>query len=85
MAVSSANLQEAHELLDQLPAEKLEVVHDLLVVLADAPSYTIDDAPVDTAELTPETRAAIDESRAALSRGEGIPHDEVRREFGLLK
>jgi len=37
-------------------------------------------APVDEAPITP---AALDSARAAIQRGEGIPHEEILREFGL--
>jgi hypothetical protein len=30
-----------------------------------------------------ETAVAIERSRAAVARGEGIPHEEILREFGL--
>ena len=40
-------------------------------------------APLDDEQITPETAAAIDRSRASLNRGEGIPHAEILREFGL--
>ena len=40
-------------------------------------------APVEEEEITPETAAALDRARASLRRGEGIPHDEILREFGL--
>ena len=36
-------------------------------------------------EITPETAAAMDRARASLARGEGIPHEEILREFGLNK
>jgi hypothetical protein len=42
-------------------------------------------APVEDEEITPETAAALDGARASLSRGEGIPHEDVLREFGLSK
>jgi predicted RNase H-like HicB family nuclease len=42
-------------------------------------------APIDDEPLTPEDIAAIDEGRRSLERGEGIPHDDILREFGLLK
>ena len=32
---------------------------------------------------TPETAAAVDRDRASLARGEGIPHEDILREFGL--
>jgi hypothetical protein len=40
-------------------------------------------APLDEEEIGPETAAAIDRARASLKRGECIPHEEIRREFGL--
>jgi hypothetical protein len=33
-------------------------------------------------EITLETAAALHHARASLARGEGIPHDEILREFG---
>ena len=42
-------------------------------------------APVEEEEITPETAAALDCARASLARGEGIPHEETLREFGLAK
>lgn len=34
-------------------------------------------------EITPETGAELDQARASLARGEGNPHEEILREFGL--
>jgi len=42
-------------------------------------------APVEDEELTPETAAALDRACASLARGEGVPHEDVLREFGLKK
>jgi hypothetical protein len=42
-------------------------------------------APVDEEEITAETNAALYRARASLARGEGVPHDEILREFGLVK
>jgi hypothetical protein len=36
-------------------------------------------------EIAPETVAGLDAARASLARGEGIPHYEILREFGLTK
>ena len=63
----------AHALLDTLPPAKLCAVCSLLEVMIDE----------DDEELTDEGRAAIDAGLASLARGEGIPHEEVLREFGL--
>jgi hypothetical protein len=38
---------------------------------------------VEKEEIAPETAAALDHARDSLARGEGIPHEEVLREFGL--
>ena len=75
--------QQAHALLDLLPAAKLKVVKNLLEVMAEPLSRSLALAPVEDEEITPETSAAIDRARASLERGEGIPHEEILREFGL--
>lgn len=76
---------QAHELLDLLPVEKFNVVRSLLEVMT-APeplSLSLSRLPVDDEDITPETAAEIADARASLARGEGIPHDEILREFGL--
>jgi hypothetical protein len=40
-------------------------------------------AAMEEEEITPETAAALDRARASLACGEGIPHEEILREFGL--
>lgn len=79
--------QEAHSLLDGLPEEKFLAVRTLLEVLAerhpDSLSRSLANAPVEDEELTPETMAALDRASASLDRGEGVSHEDLRREFGL--
>jgi hypothetical protein len=75
--------QQAHALLDMLPDEKLNVVRNLLEVMVEPLSRSLALAPVEEEEITPETAAALDRARASLARGEGAPHDEIRRDFGL--
>ena len=80
--------QYAHQLLDQLGPAQFRAVAQLLVVLAPAPEpllMSLARAPVEDEEITAETAAALDRSRASLARGEGIRHDEILREFGLTK
>ena len=77
--------QQAHELLDMLPAEKLSAVRSLLEVMVEPLSRSLAQASVEEEEITPETAEALERSRASLARGEAIPHDEIRREFGLSK
>lgn len=75
--------QQAHALLDMLPAEKLNAVRGLLEVMVEPLARSLALAPVDDSEITPETAAALDHARASLARGEAIPHEEILREFGL--
>ena len=75
--------QQAHALLDMLPAEKLNAVRSLLEVMVEPLARSLALAAVEEEEITPETAAGTDRARASLARGEGIPHDEILREFGL--
>jgi hypothetical protein len=77
--------QHAHQLLDQLDPGQLAAVVHLLQVMTGRLSRSLSLAPVEEEEITPETAAALDRGRASLARGEGIAHEEVRREFGLEK
>lgn len=80
--------QQAHQLLDRLAPAQFTAVAQLLEVLATGPEpllRSLSQAPVEEEEITPETAAALDRSRASLARGQGIPHDEILREFGLTK
>jgi hypothetical protein len=73
--------EQAHFLLDALPEEKIAAVRSLLEVMVEPLSRSLASAPVEDEELTPETAASLDRARASLARGEGIPHEEVLREF----
>ena len=77
--------QQAHALLDMLPEEKLTAVRSLLEVMLEPLSRSLASAPVEEEEITPETAAALDRARASLARGEGIPHEDILREFDLDK
>ena len=73
--------KQAHSLLDQLPADKLTAVRTLLEIMVEPLSRSLALAAVEEEELTPETVAALNRSRASLARGESIPHEEILREF----
>jgi hypothetical protein len=77
--------QQAHALLDMLPAEKLNAVRGLLEVMVEPLSRSLALAPVEEQAITAETAAALERARASLARGEGIPHEEILRDFGLTK
>jgi hypothetical protein len=75
--------KQAHELIERLPPTQLSAVVGLLEAMLDPGALA--NAPVETEEITPETAAALDRARESLARGEGIPHEEILREFGLSK
>jgi len=77
--------QHAHQLLDQLDPGQLAAVVHLLEVMTGPLSRALAAAPVEQEEITPETAAALDRARASLARGEGVSHDDIRREYGLDK
>ena len=79
------NKQHAHQLLEQLDPGQLEAVVHLLEVMTGPLSRALAAAPVEEEEITPETAAALDRARASLARGEGVSHDDIRREYGLDK
>jgi hypothetical protein len=72
-------------LLDRLDAAQFDAVVGLLKVMVEPLARSLALAPVEEEEITPETAAAMDRARPSLARGEGIPHEEVRREFGLSR
>ena len=69
--------QQAHALLDLLPADKLNAVRGLLEVLVEPLARSLAAVPVEEEKVTPETAAALEKSRASLARGEGISHEEI--------
>jgi hypothetical protein len=75
--------EQAHVLLDMLPEDKLSAVRGLLEVMVEPLARSLDRAPVEEEEITLETAAALGRARASLARGEGIPHEDILREFGL--
>jgi hypothetical protein len=75
--------REAHALLDVLPAEKLNAVRSLLEVMVEPLARSLALAEVEQEDLMPDAAAALERARASLARGEGIPHEEILREFGL--
>jgi hypothetical protein len=77
--------QRGHALLDMLPQEKLTAVRSLLEVMLGSLSRSLASAPVEEEEITPETPAALDRAHASLTRGEGLPHQDILYEFGLDK
>ena len=71
----------------QTGKEPDEVVRDLVANYLDHEelSRSLASAPVEEEEVSEETATAINRARNSLARGEAIPHEEIRREFGLGK
>jgi hypothetical protein len=77
--------QHAHQLLDQLDSGQLAAVVHLLQVMTGRLSGSLAMAQVEEEKVAPETVAVLDRGRASLARGEGVAHEDIRREFGLEK
>ncbi len=75
--------QHVHELIDQLDPGQLAAVGHLLEVMTDPVARSLAGAPVETEPVSVDEAAALDAAHAAIERGEGIPHDDILREFGL--
>jgi hypothetical protein len=79
-----ANTKEhAHELIEQLAPSQLTAVVGLLEVMIDPVGRSLAEAPVEQEPVSAEEAASLDQARASLDRGEGIPHEDILREFGL--
>ena len=77
--------QRVHEMIDQLDTGQLAAVGQLLEVMTDPVGRSLASAPVETDSISCEEAAALDEAHRAIERGEGIPHEEILREFGLAR
>ena len=75
--------QHAHELLDKLDPNQLAAVVRLLEVITGPLARSLANAPVEDEEITPAMATQLDRARASIERGEGVPHEEILREFGL--
>jgi hypothetical protein len=53
--------------------------------MTDPVARSLANAPVETEPTSEEEAGALDEAHAAIQRGEGIPHEEILREFGLAR
>ncbi len=79
-----ATRKQLHNLIERLPENEVATVYRLLAgLLADPLWIATATAPHDDEPYTPEQRARDVEAQAAIDRGEGVPHDDILREFGL--
>jgi hypothetical protein len=76
--------QQLMDLAARVPAADIPAATRLLQALIVDPFWlSLQAAPIDDEELTPEVIASLQEAEASIKRGEGIPHEEIMREFGL--
>lgn len=75
--------EQAHLLLNAVPDDKIPKIRSLLASIVDPLAVALANAPVDDEPITAEEEQALAEAREALTRGEGIAHEEIMKEFGL--
>jgi hypothetical protein len=77
-----------HLLVDLLPDSEVEVAERVLEALSAAPAGLpafLRDAPADDEPYTEAERAAVEEAREAIRRGEVLSDEKPRRRRGSLK
>lgn len=75
-----------HDLIDRIPEEELAVAKRFLEYLSVSPAYRAALlAPEDDEPVTESDAAAISRANEQVRAGKIVPHDDVMREFGLLK
>ena len=77
--------QQAHELIDRISTAQASAVVGLITSMLDPVARAIANAPFEDEEISEEETRAVAASKAWLAQhpGEGIPHEEILREFGL--
>ena len=80
----SVDKRQLHHLVDNLRPEQVPAALQYLNYLsADPMLLSLLNAPRDDEPYTEEQRQKDAEAEASISRGEGIAHDEIMREFGV--
>ena len=86
MASAATNpKQEAHELIERISTAQASAVVTLITTMLDPVDRAIANAPFEDEEISDEENRAVAASKAWLAEhpGEGIPHEEMLREFGI--
>lgn len=77
--------QHAHELIDRMAPGQVAAVVGLLEIMLDPFSRALAGAPFDDEPVSEGEASEVAASKAALARGETVPHDEVLAAFGLAQ
>ena len=80
---STDERQHAHELIDRMAPGQVSAVVGLLEIMLDPLAHTPASAPYDDEPVSQDEAREVEASKAALARGEGIPHEKILAEFGL--
>jgi hypothetical protein len=84
MAHGSTNeKQQAHKLIERLPATQLSAVVGLLEAMLDPVSRALASAPFDDEPVTAEEEKALAEASEWSKHNKAIAHDQVLAELGI--
>ena len=84
MATAAINpRQQAHDLIDRMALSQVNSAVGLLETILDPVAHSLANAPYDDEPVSEAEANEIAAARASLARGEGIPLEEVLRDFGL--
>lgn len=77
--------QQAHELIERISTAQASAVVTLITSMLDPVDRAIANAPFEDEPISDEENRAVAASKAWLAEhpGEGIPHEEMLREFGI--
>jgi hypothetical protein len=79
----SSDKEHPQHLLDHLAPDQVAALVHLLGVMLDPVARSIANAPFEDEEINAETAAELDAAHASIARGEGVPHEEIMRQYGL--
>jgi hypothetical protein len=77
--------EQAHELIDRMAPSQVSAVVGLLETMLDPFARALANAPYDDEPVTDDEARDIEAAHASLERGEGVPHEEILREYGLTQ
>ena len=77
--------EQAHELIDRMAPSQVSAVVGLLEIMLDPFARALANAPYDDEPVTDDEARDIEAAHASLERGEGVPHEEILREYGLTQ
>ncbi|MEK7409495.1 MAG: hypothetical protein AAB225_30890 [Acidobacteriota bacterium] len=75
--------RDLHQLVERLPDADVQTVYRMLLALSDPVLLSLLTAPFDDEPEAEDERAAVEEARQEIARGEGIPLEDIKRELGL--